>query len=126
MSPGFNGWQDVASHLQELVRGDEMDLNDGQRASLLAIAERINRNGVIIADEVGMGKTRIAAAVAKCVIAQAAELQFLCRRAWVINGGMNYEVLALMPPKFFAAFGNYCRHGKVKSTRSLGLGRMFC
>ena len=60
------------------------------------------------------------------VEAQAAELQFLCRRAWVINGGMNYEVLALMPPKFFAAFGNSCRLGKIGNHRSLGLSRMLC
>ncbi len=85
MSPGFNGWQDVASHLQELVRGDEMDLNDGQRASLLAIAERINRNGVIIADEVGMGKTRIAAAVAKCVIAAGGRVAIL------VPPGLGYQ-----------------------------------
>jgi hypothetical protein len=43
-------------------------LNDGLRASLAAIAERIANNGVLVADEVGMGKTRIAAFVAKAVI----------------------------------------------------------
>jgi len=67
MSPGFEGWQSVASRLRDLADGTEMELNGGQRASLGAIADRINRNGVIIADEVGMGKTRIAVALAKCV-----------------------------------------------------------
>ena len=43
-------------------------LNDGQRASLAAIANRIGINGVIVADEVGMGKTRIATALTKAVI----------------------------------------------------------
>jgi len=42
-------------------------LNRGQRASLLALAERLPKNGVLVADEVGMGKTRIAVEVARCV-----------------------------------------------------------
>jgi hypothetical protein len=46
-------------------------LNDGQRASLLAIADRIGSNGVIVADEVGMGKTRIAVFVATAVVQSA-------------------------------------------------------
>lgn len=68
MRSAFRGWQEVTSHLHDLAAGTQIELNKGQRASLLAIAGRIKRNGVIIADEVGMGKTRIAAAVAKCVI----------------------------------------------------------
>jgi ERCC4-related helicase len=43
-------------------------LNDGQRASLAAIADRIGVSGVIVADEVGMGKTRIAVFVARAVV----------------------------------------------------------
>ncbi|MCG5526413.1 hypothetical protein LRB11_15995 [Ectothiorhodospira haloalkaliphila] len=43
-------------------------INDGQRASLHAIAKRLSDNGVIIADEVGMGKTRIVAGVARAVV----------------------------------------------------------
>ncbi|WP_066459844.1 helicase-related protein, partial [Castellaniella caeni] len=68
MDPGFKGWPEVAKRLGNLASSAEMELNDGQRASLIAIADRISLNGMIIADEVGMGKTRIAVAVAKCVI----------------------------------------------------------
>ena len=68
MSPGFEGWPSVANRLRDLAGGTDMELNGGQRASLAAIADRISSNGVIIADEVGMGKTRIAVALAKCVI----------------------------------------------------------
>ena len=68
MISGFKGWEEVAQGLRELADNQVMEFNDGQRDSLRAIAARIGRNGVIIADEVGMGKTRIAAAVAKCVI----------------------------------------------------------
>ncbi|WP_316887293.1 helicase-related protein [Ralstonia flatus] len=69
MRQQFKGWNAVSQELCAIARGDHLELNDGQRASLLAIAARIAQNGVIIADEVGMGKTRIAAAVAKSVIA---------------------------------------------------------
>lgn len=58
---GFLGWDAVASDL--LCRAaDEQSthLNNGQQAAVFAIAERIPRNGILIADEVGMGKTRIA------------------------------------------------------------------
>lgn len=60
-------------------------LNDGQRASLEAIADRIGINGVIVADEVGMGKTRIAAFVAKAVS------QCGGRSAVVIPPGLSFQ-----------------------------------
>ena len=85
MSPGFKGWSEVAKSLRDLANGAEMELNDGQRASLLAIADRISCNGVIIADEVGMGKTRIAAAVAKCVIGAGGRVAIL------VPPGLGYQ-----------------------------------
>jgi len=66
----FRGWTEVASHLGEMaspVSTFAPLLNDGQRRSLIAIADRIGSNGVVVADEVGMGKTRIAVFVAKAV-----------------------------------------------------------
>jgi hypothetical protein len=66
----FRGWLEVASHLRDMaspVSAFAPLVNDGQRASLIAIADRIGSNGVIVADEVGMGKTRIAVFVAKAV-----------------------------------------------------------
>jgi hypothetical protein len=65
----FQGWETVADLLRQQAEGQEQlardkredatRLNPGQRASLHAIASRIVNNGVLIADEVGMGKTRI-------------------------------------------------------------------
>lgn len=75
-SGSFQGWDIVAKHLgslsahaaqEESAKGHAY-LNAGQRASLLGIAERIENNGVVIADEVGMGKTRIAVTLASAVI----------------------------------------------------------
>lgn len=60
-------------------------LNDGQRASLVAIADRIGSNGVIVADEVGMGKTRIAVFVAKAVEQSGG------RSAVVIPPGLSFQ-----------------------------------
>lgn len=67
MNQSFEGWESVADRLykqaddQEQIaqhRGESATrLNRGQRASLRAIATRIVVNGVVIADEVGMGKT---------------------------------------------------------------------
>ncbi len=70
MKQKFLGWTEVARHLRKMaspLSAFAPLLNDGQRASLIAIADRIGSNGVIVADEVGMGKTRIAVFVAKAV-----------------------------------------------------------
>lgn len=77
MNDGKNFWGRVAARLSEFacaepaysIEGvtENWRLNEGQRASLHALAERLPRNGVVIADEVGMGKTRLAAAVVRAV-----------------------------------------------------------
>lgn len=80
MKQDFRGWEEVAVHLQELAKAagsSEWRLNGGQRDSLYAIAERLPKNGVLIADEVGMGKTRIAVAVARSVIAAGGRVAIL-------------------------------------------------
>jgi len=85
MTTGFRGWPEVAEHLSFLSKDSVMELNDGQRASLAAIAMRLRSNGVIIADEVGMGKTRIAAAVAKSVITAGGRVAIL------VPPGLGYQ-----------------------------------
>ncbi len=80
MNRSFQGWEAVAELLKESAasleqlaseKGEDAPdvyLNRGQRASVRAIASRLPKNGVAIADEVGMGKTRIAVEVARCVL----------------------------------------------------------
>ncbi|SES87359.1 DEAD/DEAH box helicase [Thorsellia anophelis] len=69
MSHNFKGWDAVAARLIMVANDLSIKkLNAGQRASLVAIAKRLVNNGVIIADEVGMGKTRIAALVSKAIV----------------------------------------------------------
>ncbi|KVC12535.1 hypothetical protein WI69_25065 [Burkholderia diffusa] len=79
MKEAFLGWEAVGARLMRIAQAARMAadepvqaagwrLNDGQCASLRAIADRLPESGLIIADEVGMGKTRIAVAVARAVI----------------------------------------------------------
>ena len=85
MNQGFGGWDKVAEKLCALAGDRAIELNDGQAASLKALAERLPKNGVIIADEVGMGKTRIAAAVARSVIAVGGRVAIL------VPPGLGYQ-----------------------------------
>lgn len=74
MTTAFD-WKQVAEQARALLKSkvvneaNGLQLNDGQRASLLTLCDRLEHNGVILADEVGMGKTRIAVALAHCVCA---------------------------------------------------------
>lgn len=95
MKRRFEGWAAVAARLRERAalesevsaqRGDSAAyLNAGQRASLTAIADRIERNGVVIADEVGMGKTRIAVVFARCVTESGGRVAIL------VPPGLGYQ-----------------------------------
>ena len=62
----FAGWDAVAQRLEVLAK-DKGYLNKGQRASVMSLSSRLPSHGVILADEVGMGKTRIAVTLAKAV-----------------------------------------------------------
>lgn len=95
MKQEFKGWKTVAQHLKAYAKkqqqlADKNDdtvtrLNAGQRASLLALAKRIPKNGVIITDEVGMGKTRIAVELARSVVESGG------RVAVLVPPGLGYQ-----------------------------------
>ena len=78
-------WAKVSANMRASAAGPSDFLNDGQKRSLAALATRLPRNGVIVADEVGMGKTRIAVATARAVIEAGG------RVAIVIPGGLGYQ-----------------------------------
>ncbi len=75
MNQQFQGWAVVAEKMFEIVEQQNPStnaspwLNQGQCASVRALAKRLPNNGVIVADEVGMGKTRIAVAAIRAVVA---------------------------------------------------------
>lgn len=91
MRSTFSGWDKVAEYLcieaAKYERQPESNswLNSGQCASIRAIAQRIPNNGIIIADEVGMGKTRIAVAVANSVVKAGGRVAIL------IPPGLGYQ-----------------------------------
>lgn len=65
-------WQDVAKKLQKFVedkaKAKSSRPNAGQRDALAALAVRLPEHGVLVADEVGLGKTLIAAEVIHAVV----------------------------------------------------------
>ena len=84
-------WSKTARELRHMVAQDSkraahnQRLDDGQRASLLWIAQRIQQDGVVLADEVGTGKTRIACAVVHAVLAAGG------RAAVVVPHGLMHQ-----------------------------------
>lgn len=97
MNNTFAGWPHVAQLLREMVDASRIKLTAGQQAALLAIAERIERHGVILADEVGMGKTRIAAAVAQCVIAAGGRVAVLIPGGLAANWREELQTCGINP-----------------------------
>ena len=100
MNNTFKGWQEVSSklhtfaaeqqaieqaHMQGPEKNPKPRLNAGQRASLKALADRLPKNGVLIADEVGMGKTRIAVETARAVIESGGRVAIL------VPPGLGYQ-----------------------------------
>jgi hypothetical protein len=87
-------WKLVSTKLQRLVDEDankpreEQHLDEGQRASLRWMAKRLPKNGVVLADEVGTGKTRIACAVVHAVMEAGG------RAAVVVPHGLMHQWIA--------------------------------
>lgn len=86
-------WAKAASALRRLVKEEarapqSQHLDNGQRDSLLWIAQRIQQSGVVLADEVGTGKTRIACAVVHAVLEAGG------RAAVVVPHGLMHQWIA--------------------------------
>jgi hypothetical protein len=60
-------WDAVARRIRSIAADDAVALDAAQRRSLRWIAARLPSHGVVVADEVGTGKTRIACAVMRAV-----------------------------------------------------------
>lgn len=96
MNNSFAGWPVVAQSLRAVVKSD-VALNAGQKATLLAIAARIEQHGVILADEVGMGKTRIATTLAQCVMAAGGRVAILIPGGLAANWRAELQVSGITP-----------------------------
>jgi hypothetical protein len=87
-------WDRAATALRKFVAKDavksreEQHLDDGQRASLAWMAKRLPQSGLVLADEVGTGKTRIACAVVHAVLDAGG------RAAVVVPHGLMHQWIA--------------------------------
>ncbi|MGO7450560.1 hypothetical protein GR220_21795 [Rhizobium leguminosarum] len=63
----FAGWEAVTQAIEKLPLPPDY-LDEGQRASLKALGTSLRSHGAVLADEVGMGKTRIAVGMALAVM----------------------------------------------------------
>src|ERR1700722_18346426 len=106
MNQDFEGWPAVAEQLERRASLEADWLNAGQRASLRVIAKRIASNGLVLADEVGMGKTRISVSLARAVVEA---------------GG---RVAILIPPGLGFQWADELKHGGIEDdcqvVRSIG------
>jgi superfamily II DNA or RNA helicase len=89
-------WEGVANLIRTLGQGyfAKGKLQNGQVATLEFIAERIVKHGVIVADEVGRGKTRIACAVAEAVARSGGRVAVLVPRGLMHQWRFEYAELA--------------------------------
>ncbi|MCY1072919.1 helicase-related protein [Archangium lansingense] len=114
-------WARAASALRKRVAEDaarpreEQHLDDGQRASLTWMTERLPQSGVVLADEVGTGKTRIACAVVHAVLEAGG------RAAVVVPHGLMHQwqhearMLGMPYAKTFTSVRDFIEDAKSKT-----------
>ncbi len=92
MSQTFQGWDAVSFFLHQYAdnpgrctKSRGYRLNAGQCASLRFIANHIHGNGMILADEVGMGKTCIAVELTRAVVRSGGRVAIL------VPPGLGYQ-----------------------------------
>ncbi|MBZ6385950.1 helicase-related protein [Pantoea piersonii] len=105
----FQGWSRVADLLRQQVSESPAQLNAGQKATLSAIAERIEQQGMILADEVGMGKTRIAATLARCVIQAGGRVAVLIPGGLAANWQEELKTVGVIPSAPLLSLKQYMR-----------------
>ncbi|WP_277977939.1 DEAD/DEAH box helicase [Pantoea endophytica] len=109
MNKRFQGWPRVAELLRQQVSESAAELNAGQKATLSAIAERIEQHGMILADEVGMGKTRIAATLARCVIDAGGRVAVLIPAGLAANWQDEMKTAGVTPSSPLLTLKQYMR-----------------
>lgn len=114
MNQEFFGWDKVAHKIHTLADYRSIEVNDGQAASLRELATLLPNNGVIIADEVGMGKTRIAAAVAQSVIAARGRVAILVPPGLGYQWSDELQATGVNAPPILRSLWQYLQAWEVK------------
>ncbi|MBN6741122.1 DEAD/DEAH box helicase family protein [Acidithiobacillus sp. MC6.1] len=109
MNASFRGWECVAESLCQLANSSAIKLNEGQRSSLKAIAKRLPKNGVIVADEVGMGKTRIAASAARAVMEAGGRVAILVPPGLGFQWGEELRQVGIKAPPLLRSLSQYLK-----------------
>lgn len=68
MGYGRMDWLEVKKKVNELLEIDNLQIDDSQRKAVSRAANMLQEHGVILADEVGLGKTRVALVLAEAVM----------------------------------------------------------
>lgn len=106
-------WDDVATQAEVLLGDGESDVErrlaliEGQRESLRALCARLRSNGVILADEVGMGKTRIAVALAQCVIAAGGRVVVVAPPGLDEQWRREFALVGQQPPALLRSYRQF-------------------
>ncbi len=117
MKQQFQGWKLVAKNLCLLANHEnKLKLNKGQAESLRAIANRLSTNGVILADEVGMGKTRVAVAVARAVTAAGGRVAILIPPGLDYQWGNELQAAEIPAPPILRSLWQYLQAWETKET----------
>jgi len=106
-------WDEVAAQAEVLLGdgrsdvGRRLALIEGQRESLRALCARLRNNGVILADEVGMGKTRIAVALAHCVIAAGGRVVVVAPPGLDEQWRREFALVGRQPPALLRSYWQF-------------------
>lgn len=115
-------WKNVARLVRKIAKDKERPLDDGQRASLIWMATRLPLSGIVLADEVGTGKTRIASAVVHAVLEAGG------RAAVVVPHGLMHQwqhearILGMKPAKPFTSVRDFLDVAKSKPWEEIAPG----
>jgi len=99
-------WREVAKSLMRIAKDTAVPLDAGQRASLTWLAKRLPQNGLVLADEVGTGKTRIACAVIHAVLKAGGRAAVVIPHGLIHQWQHEARVLGLSKGKEFTSFPN--------------------
>ncbi len=114
-------WGRAASELLRLVaedasrERDTQQLDDGQRASLAWMSGRLPQSGVVLADEVGTGKTRIACAVVQAVVNSGGRAAVVVPHGLMHQWQHEAQKLGMRSAKSFTTLREFVEDAKTKS-----------
>jgi len=107
LPPGLKEEQDIEGNYQRL--------DAGQRASLMWMADRFpQQRGLVLADEVGTGKTRIASAVVHAVLEAGGRAAVVVPHGLMHQWQQEAHILSMPPAKSFTSVRDFIEDAKLK------------